>query len=209
MHHAFLAPFSITTTRLKLRCDRAIPCASCVKRGCAAICPDGMCPPLRSSYPLSPPSFRLVSQRLSTDGQRKSVATLFTHRWLDVQSILERPDSYSLAPKISMRRFMSSQTASESLKTDSVHPTPCIPQTHTPFFPKTYSASKPPYNERVSPQSSMGLQMTRVSMSSTPLAPWQSVTPAEQITSVRQQALLYVNTLNDSKHDQKLTTGGL
>ncbi|CDO73245.1 hypothetical protein BN946_scf185008.g7 [Trametes cinnabarina] len=27
--------------RLKLRCDRAIPCGSCVKRGCAAICPDG------------------------------------------------------------------------------------------------------------------------------------------------------------------------
>ncbi|KAF8159762.1 fungal-specific transcription factor domain-containing protein [Crassisporium funariophilum] len=27
--------------RLKLRCDRAIPCSSCVKRGCGAICPDG------------------------------------------------------------------------------------------------------------------------------------------------------------------------
>ncbi|KAF5361920.1 hypothetical protein D9756_002271 [Leucocoprinus leucothites] len=27
--------------RLKLRCDRAIPCSSCVKRGCGAICPSG------------------------------------------------------------------------------------------------------------------------------------------------------------------------
>ena len=27
-------------SRLKLRCDRAIPCSSCVKRGCGAICPD-------------------------------------------------------------------------------------------------------------------------------------------------------------------------
>ncbi|KIL65532.1 hypothetical protein M378DRAFT_161851 [Amanita muscaria Koide BX008] len=27
--------------RLKLRCDRGIPCSSCVKRGCSAICPDG------------------------------------------------------------------------------------------------------------------------------------------------------------------------
>ncbi|KAJ7623437.1 fungal-specific transcription factor domain-containing protein [Roridomyces roridus] len=27
--------------RLKLRCDRAIPCGSCIKRGCGAICPDG------------------------------------------------------------------------------------------------------------------------------------------------------------------------
>ncbi|KAG5650570.1 hypothetical protein H0H81_011777 [Sphagnurus paluster] len=27
--------------RLKLRCDRGIPCSSCIKRGCGAICPDG------------------------------------------------------------------------------------------------------------------------------------------------------------------------
>ncbi|KAI0095188.1 hypothetical protein BDY19DRAFT_1039110 [Irpex rosettiformis] len=27
--------------RLKLRCDRQVPCEKCVKRGCAAICPDG------------------------------------------------------------------------------------------------------------------------------------------------------------------------
>ncbi|EJD07479.1 uncharacterized protein FOMMEDRAFT_115738 [Fomitiporia mediterranea MF3/22] len=27
--------------RLKLRCDRKVPCESCVKRGCSAICPDG------------------------------------------------------------------------------------------------------------------------------------------------------------------------
>ncbi|KAH6916246.1 fungal-specific transcription factor domain-containing protein [Coprinopsis sp. MPI-PUGE-AT-0042] len=27
--------------RLKLRCDRGIPCSSCIKRGCRAICPDG------------------------------------------------------------------------------------------------------------------------------------------------------------------------
>ncbi|KAF8904124.1 hypothetical protein CPB84DRAFT_1633402, partial [Gymnopilus junonius] len=27
--------------RLKLKCDRSFPCASCKKRGCAEICPDG------------------------------------------------------------------------------------------------------------------------------------------------------------------------
>ncbi|KAH8116341.1 fungal-specific transcription factor domain-containing protein [Phellopilus nigrolimitatus] len=27
--------------RLKLRCDRKVPCESCIKRGCSAICPDG------------------------------------------------------------------------------------------------------------------------------------------------------------------------
>lgn len=28
--------------RLKLKCDRKIPCGSCQKRGCASICPEGM-----------------------------------------------------------------------------------------------------------------------------------------------------------------------
>ncbi|KAI0741490.1 fungal-specific transcription factor domain-containing protein [Daedaleopsis nitida] len=61
--------------RLKLRCDRAIPCGSCVKRGCAAICPDGSlttgkgnryvstpppAPPL-TSFSLSAPRFVLAS----------------------------------------------------------------------------------------------------------------------------------------------------
>ncbi|KAI0778884.1 hypothetical protein BD413DRAFT_512605 [Trametes elegans] len=27
--------------RLKLRCDRKVPCETCTKRGCAALCPDG------------------------------------------------------------------------------------------------------------------------------------------------------------------------
>jgi hypothetical protein len=39
---SFLCPFLNTLVfRLKLRCDRGIPCGSCVKRGCGAICPDG------------------------------------------------------------------------------------------------------------------------------------------------------------------------
>ena len=39
---SFLPPFlNILVFRLKLRCDRGIPCGSCVKRGCGAICPDG------------------------------------------------------------------------------------------------------------------------------------------------------------------------
>jgi len=39
---SFLSPFSnILVFRLKLRCDRGIPCGSCTKRGCGAICPDG------------------------------------------------------------------------------------------------------------------------------------------------------------------------
>ena len=41
-NHLSLFPFLNTLVfRLKLRCDRGIPCGSCVKRGCGAICPDG------------------------------------------------------------------------------------------------------------------------------------------------------------------------
>ncbi|KAI0788807.1 fungal-specific transcription factor domain-containing protein [Abortiporus biennis] len=32
---------NIAFVRLKLKCSRVFPCASCVKKGCAAICPDG------------------------------------------------------------------------------------------------------------------------------------------------------------------------
>lgn len=31
--------------RLKIRCDRIIPCSTCVKRGCTALCPNGTIPP--------------------------------------------------------------------------------------------------------------------------------------------------------------------
>ncbi|KAF8653676.1 hypothetical protein AX16_003827 [Volvariella volvacea WC 439] len=31
--------------RLKIRCDKNVPCSTCVKRGCAALCPNGTIPP--------------------------------------------------------------------------------------------------------------------------------------------------------------------
>ncbi|CAA7269897.1 unnamed protein product [Cyclocybe aegerita] len=31
--------------RLKIRCDRTVPCSTCVKRGCGALCPNGTIPP--------------------------------------------------------------------------------------------------------------------------------------------------------------------
>ncbi|PPQ92520.1 hypothetical protein CVT25_010353 [Psilocybe cyanescens] len=31
--------------RLKIRCDRIVPCSTCVKRGCGALCPNGTIPP--------------------------------------------------------------------------------------------------------------------------------------------------------------------
>ncbi|GAA6037354.1 hypothetical protein JCM8097_008526 [Rhodosporidiobolus ruineniae] len=35
--------------RLKLRCDRQVPCSSCVKRGLSSLCPDGQLTPTRTS----------------------------------------------------------------------------------------------------------------------------------------------------------------
>ncbi|KAK7028823.1 hypothetical protein VNI00_014836 [Paramarasmius palmivorus] len=35
--------------RLKIRCDRIVPCTTCVKRGCAALCPNGTIPPGQGS----------------------------------------------------------------------------------------------------------------------------------------------------------------
>ncbi|PVG02738.1 hypothetical protein CPB86DRAFT_539402 [Serendipita vermifera] len=34
-------PVCAECKRLKLKCDRNIPCGSCVRRGCPSICPDG------------------------------------------------------------------------------------------------------------------------------------------------------------------------
>ncbi|KAF9467158.1 hypothetical protein BDZ94DRAFT_1305645 [Collybia nuda] len=31
--------------RLKIKCDKIVPCSTCVKRGCAALCPNGTIPP--------------------------------------------------------------------------------------------------------------------------------------------------------------------
>lgn len=39
---SFVAYTHSTCDRMKIRCDKNIPCGSCVKRGCAVICPSGM-----------------------------------------------------------------------------------------------------------------------------------------------------------------------
>lgn len=59
----------ISAYRLKLRCDRNIPCSSCVKRGCGAICPDGISSCF--SIGLSTPSYS--RHRFSHYGSRKPV----------------------------------------------------------------------------------------------------------------------------------------
>jgi hypothetical protein len=49
--------------RLKLRCDRKVPCQTCTRRGCAEICPEGMCIPWhRLTRPDSSPGTMAVAQ---------------------------------------------------------------------------------------------------------------------------------------------------
>ncbi|KAF9245323.1 hypothetical protein BU15DRAFT_41174 [Melanogaster broomeanus] len=101
--------------RLKLRCDRNIPCGSCVKRGCGAICPEG------TSFLLSSNLFVLAStqelhEKISElcnrvrdleDGLRYSHSLvssdkhpLLTDELLQIKAPLQRePPNYRNMPK--------------------------------------------------------------------------------------------------------------
>lgn len=51
--------------RLKVRCDREVPCGSCVRRGCSGICPDGQLSAIKSArYVLA--STEELHQRIQT-----------------------------------------------------------------------------------------------------------------------------------------------
>jgi hypothetical protein len=69
--------YSISFHRLKLRCDRSIPCGSCVKRGCGAICPD-----VSLSFPSSPlccnSMDRALLQRAKAIGIHHVIIQLFS-----------------------------------------------------------------------------------------------------------------------------------
>lgn len=39
---SILMGFCVECRRLKLKCDRDIPCSNCVRRGCRELCPDGV-----------------------------------------------------------------------------------------------------------------------------------------------------------------------
>lgn len=68
--------------RLKLRCDRAIPCSSCVKRGCGPICPD-------VGYPFY--SIRLPSHHLTFRAPlrlAKEIGKVYSHIFMASSSQL-------------------------------------------------------------------------------------------------------------------------
>ena len=113
--------FSLTSLRssgrLKLRCDRAVPCGSCVKRGCAAICPDGLSlPSLAPSSVLDRPFMSVHPQALSPLARAIGKYSLSVLLPLLRRSHSAHPDSSSHQPKICMRRSINLQTGSENLK---------------------------------------------------------------------------------------------
>ncbi|KAF8077997.1 hypothetical protein FPV67DRAFT_1557423 [Lyophyllum atratum] len=71
--------------RLKIRCDKIVPCSTCVKRGCAALCPNGTIPPGEGSR------FVLAA----TDHLRKKMMTLEArvHSLEDALAIIQASSS--------------------------------------------------------------------------------------------------------------------
>lgn len=121
--------FILTFPSLKLRCDRAIPCSSCVKRGCGAICPDV---PL-FCFSLSPISLILIGISHHRPGQP---VRLFQFPRSDLIVLLV---SFSHPHKNSMRKYPSLLTVCASSKMPSALPTHNSLMTPIPSSPKTSS----------------------------------------------------------------------
>ncbi len=99
------------TVRLKLRCDRGIPCGSCLKRGCGAICPDGRYS-LNQSTTLAYHLFRFAYHRTGQSVRSRQHLSLRL-----VQPLTPLPiDSYLRPPKSCMRRSRSCVLVSETSK---------------------------------------------------------------------------------------------
>ncbi|KAF5384413.1 hypothetical protein D9615_003300 [Tricholomella constricta] len=59
--------------RLKIRCDRTVPCSTCVKRGCAALCPNGIMPPGEGSRFILAATDHLRKKRISLEARMHSL----------------------------------------------------------------------------------------------------------------------------------------
>lgn len=76
--------------RLKIKCDKTVPCSTCIKRGCSALCPNSTIPPGESSR------FVLAA----TDHLRKKMTTLEArmHALEDALAIAQAASSDQLHP---------------------------------------------------------------------------------------------------------------
>ncbi|KAJ7028724.1 hypothetical protein C8F04DRAFT_963706 [Mycena alexandri] len=76
--------------RLKIRCDKIVPCSTCVKRGCGALCPNGTIPPGEGS--------RFVLAATDHLHQKLTRMEARMHSLEDALSILHGTDSDKLHP---------------------------------------------------------------------------------------------------------------
>jgi hypothetical protein len=131
--------------RLKLRCDRAIPCGSCVKRGCAAICPDGV-----QSLPCScmPPLTRLLCKAHCRPAREIGIRLFLLFISQSTHVLLVPHALFLQAPRIFMTKSMSSQTASANSRMVSAFHIPNTLKTHILSSQKIYSVLRRRFNER-------------------------------------------------------------
>jgi hypothetical protein len=82
------SPCSVHELLCQVRCDRSLPCGTCVKRGCASLCPNGVVPPGQGSR------FVLAA----TDHLRRKLAKLEARMHLleDALAVSDESDSHPL-----------------------------------------------------------------------------------------------------------------
>lgn len=140
----FLSPFlNILVFRLKLRCDRGIPCGSCVKRGCGAICPDG-------NYILG-----LLLETASAHGHLQGLLPLDraigTSLRMFTSCLVPTPRTglYLHPPKNYTRRSQNCVLVSVISRMHSEHRTRRIQMSLTQCFPMSYCVLKLLYNAKL------------------------------------------------------------
>ncbi|CAL1714732.1 unnamed protein product [Somion occarium] len=77
--------------RSKLKCDRAIPCQACVRRGCAAICPEGTLTATKGNKVLQARAQKLGEQVQSMTARIKELEAALSEAQSTVQSASRAP----------------------------------------------------------------------------------------------------------------------
>ncbi|KAJ7075114.1 hypothetical protein B0H15DRAFT_934829 [Mycena belliarum] len=91
--------------RLKIRCDRTVPCSTCVKRGCGALCPNGTVPPGEGS--------RFVLAATDHLHQKLTRMEARMHALEDALAILHATDSDNPHPLLLSRDYDSDEDQTE------------------------------------------------------------------------------------------------
>lgn len=141
---SFISPFlNIVVFRLKLRCDRGIPCGSCIKRGCGAICPDG-------NYILGL-LLETVSAHNRLQGHLPLARAIGTSLTMFVTCLVPTPDIdlYLHPPKSCTRRSRNYVLVFVILRMRSEHHTRKVQMSLTQCYPMSYCVLKLLYNAKL------------------------------------------------------------